>query len=184
MTVENKSFSRLTDRWRICQNCRIGRWAFKHVFGRGSLPADIVFVGEGPGVSEDVIGSPFVGESGQLLDLAIARTKLEGRYFITNLVACRPCDKEGGPNRAPTDREVENCSDRLQETIRIVNPKVVICLGKVPEKHLAEVKWLKRYRTYFMYHPAYILRQGGAKSPLFRQFVNQLRRAFRNAKDI
>src|SRR3990167_7599455 len=106
--------------WRRCTRCEIGRLAAKHVFGRGQLPCDVLFIGEGPGKSEDVLGEPFVGISGRILDSWIAEviSKTTLRWAVTNIVACRPTDRLGGPNRAPTKEEICNCESRLVHFVK------------------------------------------------------------------
>ena len=102
------------------------------VNGVGPADAPVVFVGEGPGKSEDAQGEPFVGRSGSVLDEAlteagVARTDVR----ITNCVRCRPPD-----NRNPTDEELGNCRGYLEAEIERIDPALVVALGKVPSEHL------------------------------------------------
>lgn len=93
--------------------------------GEGNLYADVMFVGEAPGATEDEKGRPFVGAAGQLLTEAIEATGLKrGDVYITNVVKCRPPN-----NRTPTDEEVSLCVPYLLEELRLVRPKVVVALG-------------------------------------------------------
>jgi len=102
------------------------------VNGTGPADADVVFVGEGPGAREDEQGEPFVGRSGSVLDDALADYGLaRDDVRITNCVRCRPPE-----NRDPTTQELENCRGYLEQEIELLDPDVVVTLGKVPSEHL------------------------------------------------
>ena len=165
-----------------CERCSLHKTRRSIVFGRGDLPADILFIGEAPGVTEDMLGLPFVGQSGKLLEKAMQRAlELSSRdtmprLFITNIVACRPCDFLGGPNRPPSGEESWACWQRLERTFKDVAPKRVVLLGKVAvqqaHKAFPDATCLP--------HPAFILRLGGVESPLFRSFVQDLSEVFKH----
>ena len=102
------------------------------VNGVGPTDADLLFVGEAPGESEDEQGEPFVGRSGDVLDDGLHDAGLDrGDVRITNCVRCRPPD-----NRDPTDEELGNCRGYLETEIDRIDPAVVVTLGKVPAEHL------------------------------------------------
>ncbi len=102
------------------------------VNGTGPADADLLFVGEGPGATEDDRGEPFVGRSGSVLDDALRDAGLaRADVRITNCVRCRPPE-----NRDPTAEELGNCRDHLRREIELVDPSVVATLGKVPAEHL------------------------------------------------
>jgi uracil-DNA glycosylase family 4 len=102
------------------------------VNGTGPADADVLFVGEGPGAQEDEDGEPFVGRSGSLLDETLLEVGLDREAVrITNCVRCRPPD-----NRDPTDEELGNCREYLEREIDLVDPEVIVTLGKVPGEHL------------------------------------------------
>ncbi len=102
------------------------------VNGTGPDDADLVFVGEGPGAQEDSQGEPFVGRSGSVLDDELLAAGLEREAVrITNCVRCRPPE-----NRDPTADELENCRGYLLQEIDLVDPEVIVTLGKVPTEHL------------------------------------------------
>jgi len=104
------------------------------VNGVGPDDADLLFVGEAPGATEDEEGEPFVGRSGDVLDEALRDAGLDrSDVRITNCVRCRPPD-----NRDPTDAELANCRGYLEREIDLVDPAVVVTLGKVPAEHLLE----------------------------------------------
>ena len=104
------------------------------VEGVGPTDADLLFVGEGPGASEDEQGEPFVGRSGDVLDEALRDAGLvRGDIRITNCVRCRPPD-----NRDPTTEELANCRGYLEAEIDRLDPTLVVTLGKVPSEHLLD----------------------------------------------
>ena len=102
------------------------------VNGTGPADADVLFVGEAPGAREDEQGEPFVGRSGSTLDELLLEVGLEREAVrITNCVRCRPPD-----NRDPKREEVKNCRGWLEREIDLVDPEVIVTLGKVPGEHL------------------------------------------------
>jgi DNA polymerase len=102
------------------------------VNGDGPDDADLLFVGEGPGGDEDRQGKPFVGRSGSVLNDALRTAGLVREDIrITNCVRCRPPE-----NRDPTKKELENCRSYLEREIELVDPKLIVTLGKVPSEHL------------------------------------------------
>ena len=104
------------------------------VNGTGPADADLLFVGEAPGEHEDERGEPFVGRSGDVLDDGLREAGLgRGDMRITNCVRCRPPD-----NRDPTDAELANCREYLEQEVDRVDPAVVVTLGKVPAEHLLD----------------------------------------------
>lgn len=153
--------------WGRCTRCMIGEFAHKHVFYRGVIPCDILFVGEAPGKTEDATGIPFVGKSGKLLEYWIQEAQPDTvmpeffrpkfTYAITNLVSCRPCDRRGGPNRPPSLQEVANCSGRLAEFVVISKPKGIVAVGRQAEGKMPMVPGVPRGH---ILHPSYVLRNG------------------------
>ncbi|TYL38535.1 hypothetical protein CV102_12095 [Natronococcus pandeyae] len=104
------------------------------VNGTGPEDADVLFVGEGPGAREDEGGEPFVGRSGSVLDEQLRTVGLDrDTVRITNCVRCRPPE-----NRDPTKAELENCRGYLVREIDLLDPDVIVTLGKVPTEHLLE----------------------------------------------
>lgn len=104
------------------------------VNGAGPNDAELLFVGEGPGAQEDSEGEPFVGRSGSVLDDALRNSGLDREAVrITNCVRCRPPE-----NRDPKKGELENCRGYLEREINLVDPTLVVTLGKVPTEHLLE----------------------------------------------
>ncbi|GAA0548209.1 uracil-DNA glycosylase [Halorubrum ejinorense] len=104
------------------------------VDGVGPTDADLLFVGEGPGATEDEEGEPFVGRSGDVLDEALRDAGLaRADVRITNCVRCRPPD-----NRDPTSEELGNCRGHLEGEIERLDPELIVTLGKVPSEHLLD----------------------------------------------
>jgi uracil-DNA glycosylase family 4 len=149
-----------------CKACVLHEKRNKTVFGVGDECADWLFVGEGPGADEDAQGEPFVGQAGKLLDNMLAAIALERgkNVYIANVVKCRPPG-----NRNPQAEEAEACSAYLQRQIALIQPKLIIALGKVAAVNLlgrdASIASLRgQVHAYggipliVTYHPAYLLR--------------------------
>ena len=161
--------------WTGCTLCGLGDTRVKQVFYRGDVPADVMFIGLGPGKSENVVGKPFVGPSGVLLDIAIGDAldllnNPKRSMHFTNVVCCRPCDSKLGPNRDPTLEEALMCSPRLMKQYEVVQPKRIIFLGRVTD-HLC--KHLFPDGRYLL-HPAAVLRAGGMGSKPYIGYVRDL----------
>lgn len=128
-------------------------------------------MGEAPGISEDALGFPFVGEAGKLADQLVAEafrdgwkthTKARPRWAFANIVACMP--KEDGKIRTPTKKEADSCSHRLVQFVQMAEPRLVVTFGKTAEKFLAEP--IQRYSVLHLIHPAAILRASGSDQTL------------------
>lgn len=168
-----KALAHLRERAEACVKCSNLARTRKHVvFGVGSIDADLMFVGEAPGMDEDIAGEPFVGKAGQLLTRIIETMGLSReRVYIGNVLKCRP-DTPGRRygNRKPTPQEMVTCRPYLMEQIRIIRPKVLVALGATAVEGLMGVSSvaITRYRGEFKdfggiplmptYHPAYVLR--------------------------
>jgi len=165
-----------------CTKCKIASFRNKIVIGRGSIPADILFIGEAPGKSENATGKPFIGRAGKLLDSMILDAcnlsgSREHKYYITNTVLCRPTDSFSGDNRPPTGEEVLNCKKNLDTIISSVKPKIVIFIGKIAKEYYGKEFPL----GIAIQHPAFILRQGGKSSSWYLTNVRILAEVFQNA---
>jgi len=158
-----------------CTRCKLHRGRTKLVFGDGNPKAELVLVGEGPGRDEDAQGLPFVGRAGKLLTQMIEAMGLQRQdVYICNVVKCRPPD-----NRTPEKEEVETCSPFLLRQLDAISPKVIVCLGSVAAQTLLETnrgishfrgEWLEFRGRKLMatYHPAYLLRNPGAKGEVWK----------------
>lgn len=185
MNLGNQLYDELVEEYKECELCPIGTRAKAHVLGKGHFRPQVVFIGEGPGKLEDIKGQPFIGQAGQLLREAVRcaapdRPTLPNepfpvKAFFTNLVACRPCDRVGGPNRPPSSEEISNCADRLRRLVTMLTPRVVVLLGAVARDSLGKQDWIKNYRLFFLQHPAYILRHGGKGTEVFGVYVERMK---------
>lgn len=116
-----------------CRKCPLCETRKNVVFGAGVADAEILFIGEAPGQNEDEQALPFVGRSGKLLDeyCASAGLSRETNIFITNIIKCRPPD-----NRDPLPHEWDACMPYLNEQIAIMQPKIIMCLGRIAAQRL------------------------------------------------
>lgn len=154
-----------------CTKCPLHKTKKNYVPGEGGLTPDIMFIGEGPGETEDNFGRPFIGKAGQLLDKMIAKMGYNREtVFIGNIVKCRPPN-----NRDPLKDEVEACMPFLIRQLAVLRPRVIVCLGKVAMNNLLGTDYSimrERGRVFQFqgipviptYHPAYILRQKGKEA--------------------
>jgi len=149
-----------------CTACVLHKGRNKTVFGVGDERADWLFVGEGPGADEDTQGEPFVGQAGKLLDnmLAAINLKRGANVYIANIVKCRPPG-----NRNPQAEEAAACASYLKRQIELIQPKMIIALGKVAAVNLlgrdasisslrGSVHDCRGIPLIVTYHPAYLLR--------------------------
>lgn len=151
-----------------CKKCPLALGRTHAVPGEGNLEAELMFIGEGPGHDEDVQGRPFVGRAGQLLTKIIQAMKYEREdVFIANVVKCRPPE-----NRPPHRDEVARCSPFLLEQIRLIQPKVIVTLGKVAtDFFVPSASGMTNLRGQFnvwngiqvmpTFHPSYLIRNEG-----------------------
>lgn len=109
-----------------CRRCALGDTRTRLVFGDGNSHADVMFIGEAPGRNEDLQGKPFVGAAGKLLDELLASIGLSrSDVYIANVLKSRPPN-----NRDPLPEEIEECTPFLREQIRLIDPRVIVTLGK------------------------------------------------------
>ena len=110
-----------------CMRCDLGKTRRNLVFGVGNESARVMFVGEGPGEQEDLQGIPFVGPAGKLLDDMLEMIDLDrSKVYIANVVKCRP-----PRNRDPIFQEQDRCMEWLERQIELVNPAIIVCLGRI-----------------------------------------------------
>jgi DNA polymerase len=157
--------SSIDERIRSCRACKLHEKRRNAVPGTGNTDADIVFIGEGPGEQEDIQGLPFVGKAGQLLTKMLAAIELRREeVYITNVVKCRPPG-----NRAPLPNEVEACFPYLEQQIRMIGPRIIVCLGGPAIKTIlksnlgitkmrGQIHRFNEVPVIATYHPAAVLR--------------------------
>jgi uracil-DNA glycosylase len=126
-TIDALGWQELKAMVRDCTACKLRAGCTQTVFGVGDEKADWLFVGEGPGADEDALGEPFVGQAGKLLDNMLMAIKLQRgkNVYIGNIVKCRPPG-----NRTPEPDEIAACLPYLQRQIALIQPKIIVALGK------------------------------------------------------
>lgn len=131
--VARLDWTELKQQVRDCTACKLRAGCTQTVFGVGDEKADWLFVGEGPGADEDVRGEPFVGQAGKLLDNMLMAIKLKrgDNVYIANIVKCRPPG-----NRTPEADEIATCLPYLQRQIELIQPRMIVALGKVASNAL------------------------------------------------
>lgn len=162
-----------------CENCALCHTRHNVVFGVGNPNAEVLFIGEGPGENEDLKGEPFVGRGGQLLDKMLCAVGLSRQHniYIANIVKCRP-----PKNRDPEPEEQEACHKWLHRQIELINPKIIVCLGRIAACQMIDpdFKVTRQHGQFFekdgrLYmgtlHPAAILRNPNQKPAAFADFL-------------
>lgn len=164
-----------------CQNCSLGSGCTRKVPGKGNPQADLMIIGEAPGRDEDLQGLPFVGRAGQLLDKMLKAIGLQTeQVYITNILKCRPPN-----NRDPQPEEVVACSQFLNAQIKLLQPKVLLSVGRISAQNLLKLQQpLGKLRQsqhclpetnlplLVTYHPAYLLRNPADKSKAWEDLKN------------
>lgn len=181
---KKKSLATLKDEVSDCNKCMLASTRDKIVFGSGSLESKLMIIGEAPGKDEDLMGEPFVGRAGKLLDeILFSMSVTRENVYITNTVKCRPPQ-----NRNPLLEEIKSCSDYLNQQIRNINPRVIILLGKVAankmlgsEEPMSELRQkifnhhLTNTPMIVFYHPAYLLRSPSQKKQMWHDIKYTLK---------
>lgn len=153
--------------WKDCTLCQYSETRKRIVLGKGDIPCDILLVGEGPGPSENVLGLPFIGKSGKLLDRILFKAlgppeTRKWRIAYNNIIACIPL-VEGHEKEEPDPECVIACIPRVEEFIRICKPKLLIAVGTITEdwfdqRHKDSIKVPHNTPIVSMMHPGRILR--------------------------
>lgn len=166
----------------LCKSCtRCGLCEKRHnvVFGVGNRQTDILFVGEGPGEQEDLKGEPFVGAAGQLLDDMLSIIDLDRtNCYIANIVKCRPPQ-----NRDPLEIEQEACIGYLHQQIQLIQPRIIVCLGRIAAKALIRQDfritrehgtWTQQDGVWMtaIYHPSALLRDVSKRPDTFNDLLS------------
>ncbi len=162
-----------------CHLCGLSKSRTHVVFGEGDPHAALMFVGEAPGSSEDSMGKPFVGRSGELLTKMIENVLhlKRGDVYISNIVKCRPPN-----NRTPTPTEAHTCQPYLLKQIELVKPELIVALGATAYHYLTGdespiskargiIQQQKNYAIIPTYHPSYLLRNPSAKKEVFEDLL-------------
>jgi DNA polymerase len=162
-----------------CEKCELCKTRHNVVVGVGNANAEVMFIGEGPGENEDLQGEPFVGRAGKLLDKMLTAVDLDRNknIYIANIVKCRPPQ-----NRDPKQDEQELCIEWLREQVRLIKPKIIVCLGRIAAAKIIkpDIKITKEHGMWIekggiqmmaMLHPAAILRDPRKKPDAFNDFL-------------
>ncbi|MBC7349074.1 MAG: uracil-DNA glycosylase [Candidatus Aminicenantes bacterium] len=169
-TADQAEWERLIRKIMACQACPLFKGRKQAVPGEGNRRAQLMFVGEAPGRDEDLQGKPFVGRAGQLLTRIIqAMGFSREEVYIANVIKCRPPE-----NRTPKPDEIRACSPFLLKQIELIQPRVIVALGKVAtDFFLQSPKSMSELRGHFgqfqdvpvmpTFHPSYLVRNEGNK---------------------
>lgn len=162
-----------------CEKCELCQTRHNVVVGIGNKNANVMFIGEGPGENEDLQGEPFVGRGGKLLDKMLEAVDLDRNknIYIANIVKCRP-----PKNRDPKPEEQEMCIDWLRNQVKLISPKIIVCLGRIAAARIikSDIKITKEHGLFFekggiymmaMLHPAAVLRDPRKKPEAFDDFL-------------
>ena len=172
-----------------CVRCPLSETRTKLVFGVGNVRSRIMFIGEGPGEQEDLSGEPFVGPAGKLLDIELKLIGLDRKdVYIANIVKCRPPH-----NRDPRPEEREACIGWLQQQIALIDPKIIVCLGRISATTLISQdfritrehgQWHTIDGRQFIatYHPSALLRDESKRPDAFSDF-RLIRQALQKLSD-
>ncbi len=164
--------------WQGCQRCPLAKQRSNICLARGTLPCDVLFIGEAPGISEDAIGQPFVGPAGNRLDQIIERSfaafnnrdlddPVRGiTYALTNLVACFPREAKAEGDHKPQSGEILECRPRLIEFINIARPRLIVCVGGLSTAYVNHNDTIK---CIDITHPAAIMRMPLAQQTMAMQ---------------
>jgi uracil-DNA glycosylase family 4 len=148
-----------------CTGCELYKTKTNSVIGGGSHQARLMFVGEAPGETEDKQGLPFVGKAGKLFDKYLFAVDLKREdVYITNILKCRPPN-----NRDPLPAEQDACINWLREQVRLIRPRLIVCLGRISAMRLIKPdfkitqehgKWFEKNGVLMcaVYHPSLLLR--------------------------
>ncbi|NMM38073.1 MAG: uracil-DNA glycosylase [Glaciimonas sp.] len=160
-----------------CRGCDLCQKRSQTVFGSGDRQAKWLFVGEGPGRTEDQQGAPFVGTAGKLLDAMLSALNLQrdANVYLSNVVKCRSTDAHGA-DHAPSPQQIALCKPYLERQIALLQPTVIVALGKTAAQALlgcdpgtslsslrGQLHRAHQCPTVVTYHPAYLLRKPIAK---------------------
>ena len=163
--MNEMTWEELENACRSCEKCSLSATRTNCVFGTGNRQARLMFVGEAPGEQEDRTGTPFVGRAGQLLDRFLFAVDIKREdVYIANILKCRP-----PKNRDPLPTEEDACIDYLRAQVRLIRPKMIVCLGRIAAMRLISPdykitkqhgEWVERggFLMTAVYHPAALLR--------------------------
>jgi len=155
----------------------------KKVWGQGNYKNKVIFIGEAPGANEEKFGKPFIGRSGNLLNIMLGKAKIDRElFYITNVVKCRPDN-----NMKPSTNEISWCGRLLKLEIAKIKPNLIVTLGstatnvilpnsKSMKLIVGKINKIKidsySYLIFPMYHPSYVLRGGISSEEYLNSFLS------------
>ncbi len=169
-----KTWEELELECRGCTACQLHETRTNCVFGTGNRNARLMFVGEAPGEKEDLSGVPFVGAAGRLLDKYLEAVGIDREdVYIANILKCRP-----PKNRDPKPDEQDKCIGYLREQVKLIRPKIIVCLGRIAAMRLInpDYKITKEHGIFVekngftmtaVFHPAALLRDPRRKEDMY-----------------
>lgn len=159
-------------KWKNCTLCALHERRTHVVLARGSIPADVLVCAEAPGVGENALGRPLVGPAGQFLD-EMLREALQDiapeqrpTFAFTNIVACIPKSEEGDKVHEPPKEAIEACRPRLLEIVRLVKPRMIVCVGKTARVYLPLECSKAAEFVIEILHPAFVMRLDMVQMPI------------------
>jgi DNA polymerase len=167
------TWDELEGQCKSCEKCELCKTRTNVVFGTGNKEAELMFIGEAPGESEDLSGIPFVGRAGKLFDKYLEAVGIDrNSVYIANMLKCRP-----PKNRDPLPSEQDLCIDYLREQVRLIKPKLIVCLGRISAMRLIREDfkitkehgiWYKKgnFEISAVYHPSLLLRDPRKKEDM------------------
>ncbi len=174
----SESLEELNSKIKDCKKCELWKTRTNFVFGVGNPKAEVVVVGEAPGADEDIQGEPFVGRAGQLLNKILAATGFKREeVYILNILKSRPPG-----NRNPLPEEVDACRPYLDKQLKLINPKLILLVGKVAAESLLKTRDplnklrgkthdYKGWKVRVTFHPAALLRNPNWKRPTWEDML-------------
>lgn len=180
---KHRDWDTLERECRSCHGCSLHATRTNCVFGCGDRQAKLMFVGEAPGEKEDLSGTPFVGAAGKLLDKYLEMVDIpRDSVYICNILKCRP-----PKNRDPRPEEEDACMDYLRDQVRLVKPRMIVCLGRIAAMRLIKPDfritkehgvWVRKgeYDMCAVYHPSLLLRDPRKKEDMLTDMKEIKRR--------
>ncbi len=168
-----------------CSRCGLCSARTNVVFGVGNKTAEVMFIGEGPGEHEDLLGEPFVGPAGRLLDDMLSIIDIDRtNCYIANIVKCRP-----PKNRDPQEEEQNACIGYLRNQVALIRPKIIVCLGRIAARRIIDPEyrisrehgsWVERNGVWMtaVYHPSALLRDVSKRPETFTDLINLREKIF------
>lgn len=181
--AEKSPLRTLVKEWCNCKKCPLHQFRKSVVMVRGKVPSVCCFVGEAPGQTENLFGSPFVGPAGDLLNTMIETAREEAgvdefdKAFM-NLVGCFPNDPER-KTPEPKAKEIEACYPRLDALLTMCKPRLIVCVGKLATKKSDKENWSSKAKVIHIIHPNAVLISPEKNTLAYQRAILNLEDSFR-----